>query len=298
MGIIKPIIFLDDDQNASNNNLNSEIKESRNTQISLNSTDNNLGCFVESFQGLHNSNVPLSMAICTNTDSLRINTPAMVSINEPTMTKIVIDNICKSNESAIRISETVAKNNDKLRFKRESKEIDEEAEIRKDVKHPIIFKNPKGELYYYFDNGKKRSSPTLLLDIYAYNSILYSATDINGLTTQILTINWKPSNNPEVSKSIYLLIPPEGISATKINKILISKGLKLLTSSRKQKDLAEALLYFSTNNSREEELPYSYGWNLLSDGIWKFAHENELTMSLIIKNHFMNIGGTKNVKLY
>ncbi len=290
MNIIQPLIFTNEVPDSTISSTTTEEQRNHNfTLIQGNQSQNNTnasGNYIPRFYNndLYNPEIPLDTPV--NASPVMINTPSNITISEATMSGLIIDTIRKTTEAGIRTSENQAKNDDKLRTKRESKEIDEETENRKDVKHPVIFKSNTGELFYYFDNGKKRSSPALLLDIDSFNSVIYSATDLNGITTQILTFNWRPCTTSYEGRSIYLHLE-DGISATKIINLLTANGLKLLTSGRKQKELAETLLNYCINNSQIVELPYAYGWNLLTDGTWYFAHENELTMFLIIKNHFI-----------
>lgn len=218
----------------------------------------------------------------------RVEGPASISVSESIIRDLYVSDTKKRNEANIDVCKTVAKNEADIVKQETLIRMREDAENCRDTKHPVIFESGSGKISYYFDNGRTTSRPTTLIEVDAFTATMYVSTSMHGNSYRVLSITWRKNNQ---YKSIFIPITENGVP--NFHKILNAHGLKLQTSGRKQKELASALLNYCMNIEAKVELPYSFGWNLQSDGTWVFATENDLTMSQLLNNHIGNYFGGK-----
>lgn len=83
---------------------------------------------------------------------------------------------------------------------------------------------------------------------------------------------------------IYFENTAEGVPGQKFLKKLRAKGILFRVSKRNEREVADALLAYSLNTQEEYEIPFFRGWNVMGNGRWHFAKDDEITMEEIINN--------------
>lgn len=75
-----------------------------------------------------------------------------------------------------------------------------------------------------------------------------------------------------------ILLLEERATPDAVSKEFAKRGFAIQTSREYKKNLNELVLAYLVHHAEWEELPYSFGWNRMSDGKWIFAAEDCTTM--------------------
>lgn len=130
-------------------------------------------------------------------------------------------------------------------------------------------------LYAPIALDKNEICSKVLLNVIKYKTTLLCS--FGTKTHIVLKISW------EGGDAVYLENGSEGISTRIFLKRLKAKGVVLRVSKRYESAVADALLSYSLNTAGECEIPWCLGWNKMENGLWHFAHENEITMKEVLK---------------
>lgn len=144
-----------------------------------------------------------------------------------------------------------------------------------------VFQDCYGRLVYAItdkDGGNIASKP--LLNVSGFKAVRYYSCYPE--LRAFLRISWQDCERG----GIYFRETPERISPQHFLKCLKSSGIMFLVSGRTERKAADALLAYAISTAEQKEIPFFRGWNLMSDGRWHFAHDNELTIREVEEHAF------------
>ena len=165
----------------------------------------------------------------------------------------------------------------KLAALEESLRLRREDQIKRELTESSVVSNAKGEIFYNLTQNDYKSKKQLL-DIYNLCSHIYFTE--NG--SEVLAVSFIHYDKAE---TIIIELVEKNISADVIKKLGL-KGIRFKVSRKGLKEAANAFVDYVINRSARIEIAHHRGWNLMSNGKWHFAREDEPTMQdfLIIAN--------------
>lgn len=187
--------------------------------------------------------------------------------------------LCYEREkAAIEVQKERELNVQRLELENLKQEIRLRNKVRQDMFSFEVCKDAMGRIMFsrMGDDQEEFCSKTLL------NVNGYRTVNLMSFWPQmyaVLSISWEGCR-----EAVYFKNTAEGIPVREFLNRLKANGVLFRVSKRNEREVADALLSYSISTQEEYEIPFFRGWNLMGDGKWHFAKEDEICMKEILNS--------------
>lgn len=147
----------------------------------------------------------------------------------------------------------------------------EENRQKRELSNRAVFKNSEGKLCFEIitPDGEHIMSRPVIQKTNMKMRLFYSS--IPDYDAKYAEISWDGLKEP-------ILLAGDKLSEKGFAKLLIQSGVSIQISREQKKDFVSLALAYLIENATWKEVPYTTGWNLMSDNTWIFETDTKKTL--------------------